>query len=245
MVECSLATQQDGYIAALEEECSARGVSLIQIDLSSQIVPDLRQHIIDFLRERFSDAVPKNIALAVTGLEGSVSLDRDKAHPALFRIMNLGRELYSNTLPYAFTIWLSRAVMLKMQCAAPDFWSWRSAEPERFVVDEHLLGQEVESALSVDLGLSWSEAVGWVTHLERLLEAYGQVRESDPTEMRLLSGLGDAYRLLEKYHNARERYSSALDIAGQAHLELRADLVNKLGIVMREVGDLDQALEFF
>ena len=59
LVECSLATQQDEYIAALEEECSARGVSLIQIDLSSQIVPDLRQHIIDFLRERFSDAVPK------------------------------------------------------------------------------------------------------------------------------------------------------------------------------------------
>jgi tetratricopeptide (TPR) repeat protein len=245
-VECSLPGPQDEYIAHLAQEARTYHITLLRLDLSNRIIEDLRQTTLDFLNRKFPQQVPPRIALAITGLEASILLDSNEAHPAVLQVTNLGRENYPRTLPYPFTIWLSDSMLRKVQSAAPDFWSWRSAEPERFAVNESLLKREIDDALSLNQIQSWSEAVGQVSRLERLLEAYDQLQKKEDAEPELFSQLGDAYKFLEKYQKAHSSYSKALEIAEELdNPEQRASLLNKLGIILRQMGDPDRALAFF
>ncbi|MBM3239638.1 tetratricopeptide repeat protein [Candidatus Poribacteria bacterium] len=217
-VECSLSIQQNQYIAHLAQQCDKLGIVLLQLDLSSIIVENLRQTALDFLHEKFpvcaldspdiqcrvrcthpddneaqilsglvqgtqqletalmstrhKEQIPDNIALVITGLESSILLDSDEEHPAVLQIMNLGRDNYPKSFPHPFIICLSDKMLQKVQRVAPDFWSWRSAEPLRFAVTEDFLEQEITKALSFNQIGSWNDAVTQVSIFERVLEAY-------------------------------------------------------------------------
>jgi tetratricopeptide (TPR) repeat protein len=275
-VECSLSIQQNQYIAHLAQQCDKFDIVLLKHDLSSEIVENLRQNTLDFLHEKFpvcaldspdiqldnpltpfgkgealmstrhKEQIPDNIALVITGLESSILLDSDEEHPAVLQIMNLGRDNYPKSFPHPFIICLSDKMLQKVQRVAPDFWSWRSAEPLRFAVTEDFLEREITKALSFNQIGSWNDAVMQVSIFERVLEAYSELYNNTDTELELLSRLGDAYRFLEKYQKAYNCYFKALRIAENLeNSEKRATILNKLGIVMRETKDLDKALEFF
>jgi len=245
-VQCSLLVQQDEYIDYLEQRCKATDIALLRLNLSDRIVEDLRQTALDFLNQKFSKQIPERIGLVITGLEASILLDSNEKYPGVLQTMNLGREKYQTTLPYSFIIWLSDEMLRKVQTTAPDFWSWRSAEPERFAVTQDFLEKEIETALSLNQIKSWFDAVAQVSFLERLLEAYSESYNHTNTKLELLSRLGTAYEFLEKYPKARNSYEKALDTAQKlSNSEKRASVLNNLGIAMREMRDLDQALEFF
>jgi sulfatase modifying factor 1 len=244
-VQCSLPAQQDEYIDYLKQRCEASGISLVRLDLSDRVVEDLRQCALDFVNQKPAEQISDNMAIAVTGLEASILLDSNEEYPAVLQIMNLGREKYSTDLPYPFIIFLSDRMLRKVQNVAPDFWSWRSAEPERFDTTPDSLNEE-EKALSLNRVEGWHDAVSQVSHIERLLEAYSESHNTPGNELGLLSRLGDAYRFLEKYQKAYNPYVKALKIAEElGNSEERASILNKLGIVMRGMGDLDVALGFF
>ena len=245
-VECSLSIQQNQYIAHLAQQCDKFDIILLQLDLSSIIVENLRQTALDFLHEKFLEQIPDNIALIITGLESSILLDSDEEHPAVLQIMNFGRDNYPKSFPHPFIICLSDKMLQKVQKVAPDFWSWRRAEPLRFAVTEGFLEQEITKALSFNQMGSWNDAVMQVSIFERVLETYSELYNNTDTELELLSRLGDAYRFLEKYQKAYNCYLKALRIAENLeNSEKRATILNKLGIAMRETKDLDKALEFF
>jgi tetratricopeptide (TPR) repeat protein len=237
-VQCGLQRQQDEYIEHLTGECAKSGVTILRLDLRQQILEDLQREALDLVRQRFPDGPPPSLSLAVTGLESSILLDNDEDHPAVLQVLNLARERFPATLPFPFTIWLSEAMLRKVQSAAPDFWSWRAAEPERLALDARLDQEEVSAALKLERIQSWSDAVGRVGRLEYLLA----VPETSPADKRnraeLAWRLGDAYRFLERYDKAQRAYLAALNPAWP---DMQARVLNKLGIVLRETGDLDTA----
>ncbi|MBI1922743.1 tetratricopeptide repeat protein [Candidatus Poribacteria bacterium] len=250
-VECSLSSQQDEYIAHLAQRCSAFDIVLVRVDLSDQVIENLRETVLAELHKKYPQQIPDNIALIITGLEASILLDDNETYPAVLQIMNLGRESYPKAFPYPFILWLSDKMLRKVQLEAPDFWSWRSAEPDRFAVIPDFLKREIRKICQFEGLKSWNDAVAQVSLIERTLEAYSELYDSaytglDSERLELLSRLGDAYRLLEKYQKAKNAYEKALKIAeGSGNSEKQATLLNKLGIVLRELRDLDQALEFF
>ena len=245
-VECSLSIQQNQYIAHLAQQCDKFDIILLQLDLSSIIVENLRQTALDFLHEKFLEQIPDNIALIITGLESSILLDSDEEHPAVLQIMNFGRDNYPKSFPHPFIICLSDKMLQKVQKVAPDFWSWRRAEPLRFAVTKDFLEQEIAKALSFNQIGGWNDAVTQVSVFERLHEEYNELYNNTDTELELFLRLGDAYRFLEKYQKAYNCYFKALNLAGKlGDSEKRATILNKLGIVMRETKDLDKAIEFF
>ena len=52
-IECSLSIQQKKYIAELTERCKSLNINLVHIDISSEIVKDLRQRVYSYLKEKY------------------------------------------------------------------------------------------------------------------------------------------------------------------------------------------------
>jgi tetratricopeptide (TPR) repeat protein len=137
-------------------------------------------------------------------------------------------------------------MLKKVQQVAPDFWAWRSAEPERFAANQEFIDQEIQKYSSLSAITSWGSAVAQVGHLDRLLEIQEEFQLDKNTKFELLSHFGDVYRFLEKYQKAYTCYTKALEIVETVEFpEERARVLNKIGITMRDMKELDKALEFF
>ncbi|KPA10391.1 hypothetical protein MHK_009403 [Candidatus Magnetomorum sp. HK-1] len=78
----------------------------------------------------------------ITGLESSILLDTNPDKPAVLQIMNLAREKYPKSFQHPVIIMVSERIIQKIQQQAPDFWSWRSGEPEIF--DASHIDQELD-----------------------------------------------------------------------------------------------------
>lgn len=252
-VECSLSVQQKYYIDYLIDQCNRLDIHLFHCDVSREIIKDLRHTVSERLHNQCPDKLPVNMAIIITGLEASILLDSREDQPAVLQVMNMGRERYAESFPFAFIICLSDKMLQKVQLAAPDFWSWRSAEPQRFPVSHDWVSKETEKIISLKPISSWNDGVERVSLLERLLENYDELpsheeihKDIQLNKLTFFSRLGDAYRFLEKHQKARKSYEQALKLAKELdESDEWATLLNKLGIVMKEMKETDQALEFF
>ncbi|MDD3581152.1 MAG: tetratricopeptide repeat protein [Desulfobacca sp.] len=236
------------FIATLAQQCQKAGITLHNIDLTRQVVDDLHQKA----SESLPTPLPDKFALIVTGLETSIFMDSNEERPAVFQRINLAREQYKS-FNYPFIICLSGAILQKLQKVAPDFWSWRSAEPLQLIPTKTFVKEEINQALSAVEIAGWDDAVHRISLLERLLEAYeetGEPTSSQPdplVKLEIWSQLGDVYKLTGKYAKARRAYERALKIAERLDQpELRAKLLNKLGIVLRDLEENPQiSLNYF
>ena len=252
-IECSLSVQQKHYIDYLTDQCNRLDIHLFHCDVSREIVKNLRHTISDRLHNQYPDELPANMAIIITGLEASILLDSREDQPAVLQVMNLGRERYAEYFPCAFIVCLSDKMLQKVQHAAPDFWSWRSAEPDRFHVTHEWIRKETKKVFSLKPISSWNDGVERISLLERLLETYDELptheeihKDIQLDKLTFLSRLGDTYRFLEKHQKARKSYEQALELAKELdQSDEWATLLNKLGIVMKEMKETDQALEFF
>jgi len=239
--ECSLSTQQDKYISQLQTKCLSYDISLEHIDISHQIVDNLLEYLLKYLHKKYNNEIPKNVACVLTGLEASILLDSNEKRPAVLQIMNLSREQYPESFSRPLIIFMSEKMITKTQLIAPDFWSWRSGEPEQF--ENLMIKDEIEKLIPIPPINDWEHAIQQVSFLERLQEALNELSEYDQVKNEIYKGLGNAYKFLEKFSKARFYYEYALKTETDA--QKKAGIFNNLGIVLRELNDPEQALKYF
>lgn len=244
-VACSL---PEPLIEALSKECQKKDVPLERIDLSSQLVQDLRQRVLELT----PSPRPEKTAIIITGLEPAILLDSDEKKPAVLQIMNLAREGFQAALPCPFILCLSAATLGKVQEVAPDFWAWRKGATLKFEASAGHFHQELQEAMEQGETGGWDEAVARVGVLARLQETYealkrsGEIGADLQVELDLAAALGDAYKSLRKYGKAQACYETALELARQVedHPKL-PQILNNLGIVLRGRQDPERSLKFF
>jgi hypothetical protein len=157
-VACSL---PEPLIDALTEDCRKKGITLLRLDLSSELVQDLRVRVLELT----PSPLPDNSAIMITGLEPSILLDGDEKRPAILQIMNLARESFQASFPCPFILSLAASALGKVQEVAPDFWAWRKGATLKFRAAAKLFRQELQQALLPgEIGgwmRQWRGWVGW------------------------------------------------------------------------------------
>ena len=194
------------------------------------------------------DAAPDAI-LSVYGLE---TLHSAQDPDWLVRQLNWRRSVYRR-LARPLLLWLPEYLLRRLQECAPDFMDWHSGLYEFSTVASALERLHAEAFETGSKGLQAgtpSERWERIVQLRGLLEEYADADtpEAQAARLRALRALGDTYREIGDFENARATYQQALALSaalyGPEHPEV-ATTINNLGLVMQDLGDLAGARAAF
>ena len=243
---CSVLTEQNGYIDELSHRSLEADITLVNIELWREMpIKNLREVIAEHLNREFPGGLPDRLAIQVSGLELSILLDADERFPAVLQTLNLGREGYRVELPYPLLIWLPDYAYIKLARVAPDFWSVRRGsypflsdkKVDRFDDLDQVIGEGKDITL-------WQDKMGQIPLLERILEGIEAPPPETETDLKLK--LGDAYRFIGRMENARPYYEEALRLSREelGDTDREGSALNGIGLVHTEEENFSEASDY-
>ncbi len=103
------------------------GIQLHRLDLSNRHPANLREALNASAEGRRLLQSPRNIALAVTGMEHLIETTTPAGRPAFAAALNAERDLLRNGLPLPILLFMTDLAMDRLDLNAPDFFDWYSA----------------------------------------------------------------------------------------------------------------------
>jgi len=188
--------------------------------------------------------------IMLVGLEQAVPSDRER-HPILENL-NLSRPQWPQSLVRPVVFWIPDYLLGLMGRFAPDFLDWRSDTVHLPTLDETGIAEfeRMTTSAGTDDSLPLELRMDRIKELRSRLKSHSA--SSDPVVLSATVGwwaeLANHVRTLARFDEALEYYKKALEIAeellGKNH-PTTATCVNNLGIMLKDLGDLDGARACF
>ncbi|HLF24753.1 MAG TPA: tetratricopeptide repeat protein [Anaerolineae bacterium] len=264
-VKCNLPAQRQTLVEKIKVLVEPLGVTLLEVELTEpteRLLPILRErltgsYLAPATQTQDAERIPAlregkgKVALFVYGLEHSLP-SGESNHPILSHL-NLSRELFRRDVPCPLVIWLPDYALTLLARGAPDFWAWRSGvyefPPEPETAQRVARLAVYEEAGHVTSNLSESAKRERLRLLARLLDDYRELGDNPrerSTQADILWKMGDVYKDLGEWNEARARYQEALELA-QALDEPAsvAGLLHQLAMLAQDTGDLAEARRLY
>ena len=222
----------EGFTLAIAEFNFASDGDLIVQALQNRAIAEVVQFIVlDFGgRESFSflDAVKTEMqgmdlqadhkpVLLVRGLETVIGVKG--YYPNFLRDLNYSRDQLAAQIPYPMVLFLPEYAVSRLAQYAKDFWTWKSGLFHFRTTHQTVESVQTQLAQPDHSQPADSRLVkqSRIEQLERLLSEHTQngylSSQSHKTDISLALELGDAYRSLSDYEQARRYYHKARDWA--------------------------------
>jgi len=248
LVEVNFSSDGDLLVEALQNHEVAQEVQFVVLDFNDRGEFSFLQEVTAALANVSLDPARKPVLL-VRGLATAIGVKSD--YPSFLNELNFTRDQLALRVPYPIVLFLPDYAVNRLGQYAKDLWTWKSGlfhfRTSQQVIEATQTQLSQPTALPADSRPVKQERI---EQLERLLSE--QVNNGHPPTHPLKAfiamalELGDAYRSLSDYEQARQCYHKALGWAEAEQDQIRrADALYGLGQVHRLKVDNKKALARF